>query len=188
VKIHPLYFLTPIIALTLFSLWAVMPQANAQTALSSEQAISYQQSCVNNRDERMTFDTQKLFCECTAHHMMSSLTVEDLMMVQGDGQAARNAINKMMMNVYAPCMEFPVRDLIFGRCMENEYQVEKGICECLANKMADYSAEKAQKYLSEILRDNPNIEDPMGPIVNHASFRQHEKRLALSCIQEGMQK
>ncbi|MDP7142472.1 MAG: hypothetical protein QF692_04625 [Alphaproteobacteria bacterium] len=157
--------------------------ASAQTAISPEQAYSYYQNCTSTRDPNISGETQDIFCKCTAMKMQSDFYVEDMVMMQGDSDPARKAINKMLLNVYAPCMEFPVRDLIFKRCIENEYNVQKDICECLANRMADYTASSARKYLSDILKNDPNITDPMGPIVNHPKFIQHEKRTALACIQ-----
>jgi hypothetical protein len=50
--------------------------------------------------------------------------------------------------------------------------------------MGKYTAQTAQGQLQQILRQNPNILDPLGPIVESAEFAQKEKKTALECIQK----
>ncbi|MCB9988965.1 MAG: hypothetical protein H6868_06480 [Rhodospirillales bacterium] len=167
----------------LFVLLTALP-AQAQTPVSDKMADIYFSNCIAKRDERMTIDTQEIMCQCTALLYQKNMSVEELQVMAQNDQAGRNALNRMLVLVYAPCMEFPVRDLIYYRCMENKFQSQKGICGCLADKMAQYTAESAADKLSAVLRNSPNITDPMEPIVNSPEFAQMEKRLALSCIQE----
>lgn len=158
--------------------------SHAATPVTGEMAAKYNQTCKVNRDMRMHEDTQNILCDCTAMKMQGAMSVEDMQAMGGNDQNARVAINKMLTTVYAPCMEFPVRDLIYGRCKQDAYQAGKGICECLSSQMARYTAQQSQRLLGDVLRNNPNVADPMDAILSSAEFKQMEKRIVLQCIQQ----
>lgn len=171
------------LAMTIFLL-SFSSALHAQTPITDEMREAFFQDCFRlDNNQEMSTNTQKALCQCTSHHMQDNLSVEDVQTMRGQDQAARDALNKMLLEVYAPCMEFPVRDLIYKRCMQNDIQSKKGICGCLAEKMSVYTAQTARATLGDILKTNPNITDPMDPIVNSASFERMEKQVALECIQ-----
>ncbi len=174
----------PALLLFLFVfLAATIPSAKAQTSVSSEMARDYITNCNKQTDERMSKETQDIFCRCTALQMQKNISVEDMQaMSSGD----RDAANKILINVYAPCMEFPVRDLIFNKCRKDAYQAGKQICDCMATKVAAYTAEQAQEQLENILKYNPDVYDPMQEIIESNGFQKYEKRVVLECIQEKM--
>ena len=157
--------------------------AAAQTPVSDDTAARFYENCMKKPEGTMSAGTQDIFCQCTAYHTQKNLTMEDMQAMQDPSPAGRLALNKVLLDVYAPCMEFPVRDLIYNKCMENDFQRKEGICSCLADKMGRYTADSAQARLKDVLAQDPNIYDPMGPIVNSPDFAQREKRLALDCIQ-----
>ena len=154
-------------------------KAHAQTPVSREMADTYYQNCVSKPDARMDPETQNIFCQCTKMFTQTYLSVEDMQAMAGNDQKARLALNKMMNDVYAPCMEFPVRDLIFKSCLE---KMSPEICRCLANNMGRYTAEKAQEFLGDILKKNPNIVDPMTPIMERPEFTRMEQQMVTECV------
>lgn len=157
-------------------------QAYAQTPFTPQMAQQYYQTCLQQKDERLTAETQDIFCKCTASQT-TKMSVEEFQAMARQDQSGRDATNKMILNVYAPCMEFPVRNLVFGKCQQNAYQAGAQICGCLANNMATYVRERAVKDLPQILAQNPNVYDPMEAIVSSPSYENMEKRIALGCIQ-----
>ncbi len=157
--------------------------ANAQTAISQKAATDYYQSCLTKTDERITPQTQDIFCKCTATYMQKSMSVQDVQAMALQNQTGRNALNKMLTNVYAPCMEFPIRDMVFQKCTKDAYQAGQKICSCLSTNMANYVKERAGAELPAILAANPNLTDPMEAIVSSPSYEQAEKRIVLGCIQ-----
>lgn len=163
--------------------FASIGTAHAQTPITDEMTEAFYHDCVRIENEEMSAGTHDIFCQCTAQKMQENLSVEDVHTMRGNGQSARNALNDMMIKVYAPCMEFPVHDLIYNRCMKEEMRAKKGICGCLAGKMSAYTAQTAQETLGDVLKKNPNITDPMEPIVNSGAFARTEKKLVLECIQ-----
>ena len=159
-------------------------QAKAQTPVTNEQAQKYYESCATNRDERMDIKTQDVFCQCSSMGYKKHMTQEDLQyLAVGEGQEARDVMNKMVLKLYAPCMEFPVRDMVYKKCTKDAYQAGQYICSCMADKMASYISERAQAELSNILKENPNVYDPLEAITSSETYARQEKRIVLQCIQ-----
>lgn len=159
-----------------------------RTPISNEMTYQYLNNCKKKSDARISKDTQDIFCRCTAFQMQKTLTVEEMKLMAGTGETARLALNKMLLYVYAPCMEFPVRDLIYYKCRRDAYQGGEGICDCMSTKMAEYTSQEAQNQLAEILERDPDIYDPMESIIESGPFRKREKKIVLECIQEKLNK
>ncbi|MAQ70594.1 MAG: hypothetical protein CL565_00205 [Alphaproteobacteria bacterium] len=171
-----------VLAVTAF-IFLSTQSAEAQTRVSPQMAQSYAQNCSQQENPYISSETKDIFCQCTASYMQKTMSVEDLQAMGGNDQPARNAINKMMIQVYSPCMEFPVRDLVYKKCQEDAFQAGQKICKCLSNNMASYVSKRAKADLPGILQANPNVTDPMEAIVTSPSYEQTEKRIALGCIQ-----
>lgn len=171
--------------------------ANAQTSqiqptdrITEKQTAQYVTNCLKNsaKDQTMTEQTKQILCTCTASFMQQNLTMSDLkaMNVKSttptaqESQLQRNALNKMMTKVYAPCMEFPVHDLIQKQCMTDVKN--KTICNCVSKNMAAYTAQSAQTTLGDVLAKNPNTFDPMGAIIDSPAFQTQQKSITLQCI------
>lgn len=157
--------------------------ALAQTRISDEGKQAYFRNCLQQTDERISEQTHAIFCQCTAHFMQQNMSVEEIQTMSTQTQDARNILNKVVIQVYAPCMEFPVRDLIYNECRKEKDQVSNDICTCLADEMASYTAQTAQERLTTVLQTTPNITDPMDPIINSDAFHEKEKMVAMECIQ-----
>ncbi len=157
--------------------------ALAQTAITQQAATEYYNSCLTKTDERITSQTQDIFCRCTATYMMKNMSVEEVQSMAGQDQRARSSINKMLTTVYAPCMEFPVRDWVYQKCTNDVYQAGQKICSCMSNNMATYVRERAAADLPAILAANPSVTDPMEAIVSSPTYEQTEKRIVLGCVQ-----
>lgn len=154
----------------------------AQTMLNAQQVQRYYDNCKRNAaaEQKLTPETQDIFCQCTARMTQQNMSMDDIKATTGNDQNARNAINKLMISVYAPCMEFPVRDLIHTKCQADVAQT--GICTCLSSNMAKYTQDQAVKLLSGILVKNPNVFDPMGAILESPEFQAEQKRITLQCL------
>ncbi|MAM33657.1 MAG: hypothetical protein CMH28_01125 [Micavibrio sp.] len=173
------------ISVLLFAVFLIIAahSAQAQSRISPQVAQAYAQNCAQQENPYISAETKDIFCQCTASYMQKTMSMEDLQAMRGNDQPARNAINKMMIQVYSPCMEFPVRDLVYKKCQEDAFQAGQKICQCLSNNMAAYVSKRAKADLPAILQANPNITDPMEAIVTSQSYEQTEKRIALGCIQ-----
>ena len=156
--------------------------AMAQTKISPAKTAQYVQSCLKNSEADTTTSpsTKNIFCQCTGQFMQRNLTMEDLKAMGGKGQSGRNAMNKMVTGVYAPCMEFPVRDMIQKQCMTDVKQPP--VCQCLSKNMAAYTAKSAQTTLTQVLAKTPNAFDPMGAIIDSPEFQAQQKQITMQCL------
>lgn len=157
----------------------------AATAISDEFANSFYGNCLNKPDPNISTETQDIFCQCAAMHMQKFLTIEDMQQMSSpDPHRARMAANKILLDVYAPCMEFPVRDLLFNTCRKRG--APAAACECLAREMGKYTSQSAQQTLYDIIQKQPYITDPLGPIVNSPNFKAKEQAVAQECAKSLM--
>ena len=170
------------VMMALATLVIAAPVSMAQTQISPAKTAQYIQSCLKNSEADTTTSptTKNIFCQCTGQFMQRNLTMEDLKAMGGKGQPQRNAMNKMVTGVYAPCMEFPVRDLIQKQCMEDVKQ--PSVCQCLSKNMAAYTAKSAQTTLTTVLEKTPNAFDPMGAIIESPEFQAQQKEITMQCL------
>ncbi len=167
----------------------VLPvSAAAQTAISEEMANAYYENCKNRPDPRMKPETQDALCACTSVMMMEHMSVEDVQTMKGNDQAGRNALNKMMLEVYAPCMNYPVQDLVGSQCMENPQIArtagvsKKALCECMAKKTATWFTDEGRALIARVIRENPNVYDPIGPVMESSTFKSKSYSHMMACM------
>ena len=156
------------------------------TAISKNQANSMYLKCKQNQDPRFSTKTQDLFCACTAAKTMESLSVEDTRQMAQQNQSGRNALNKMIIQVYAPCMQYPTRDYHYNACIKNPKTKILGnpqsLCSCSADKIALHLRDNGQSLFQNILNTNPNIMDPMQALYDDPKFQQFAKSKLLGCV------
>ncbi len=168
--------------LSTFILSLTLSGAFAQTPVTNAQAQKYYEICAKKRDERMSPKTQDRFCQCASIGYKTHITQEDLQDLGKQDQNARRVMNKILVKLYAPCMEYPVRDMVLQKCSKDAFQAGKQICGCMASKMASYISERAQSDIESILKKDPNIHDPLEAITSSPSYEQQEKNIVLQCI------
>lgn len=161
------------------------------TPISQEMARKYYENCKSRPDPMKVMSDQSKdnLCSCTATHLMSSMTVEDIKIMGGNDQPARNALNKMLTAVYAPCMEFPARDLVYANCIANSQLKAaasnlEGLCGCVAGQAAQYIAANGPGIMQQELMKNPNVTDPLGPLMQSQGFTQASQTFTMQCLQQ----
>ena len=82
------------------------------------------------------------------------LFVAGPVMAQQD-QAGRNATNKMIINVYAPCMGYPAKDHYYNNCITNPQTQSltknpQALCECMSSQVANYLEQNGSQVFREI--------------------------------------
>ena len=158
--------------------------------ISKEMANKYYQNCLAKESpQKLSQESQEFLCACTASNMMETMTTDDIraMSNQQDPVTARQALNYMLINVYAPCMEYPAKDHYYYTCVTDPKTKKLGndpskICGCMANKVADHLSRNGKEQFKEILQRNPNIADPMGALENDPEFQNYVGKQVLSCV------
>lgn len=174
----------------LFVIFACLPfTAQAQTPVSKETANQYFDNCVKSASPQqpISTQTQEMLCACTAARLTQFFTMEDMKTMTGsEPTSARAAYNKMMVNIYAPCMEEPTREYYRNVCISNpdtaRYGDPQKICPCMADKIAIHMATNGPRVFAEILSANPNITDPMAALLGDPKFETFAQSQLLSCL------
>lgn len=156
------------------------------TPVDRDTANKYYENCAAQSDPRFSEDTQKLFCACTAVKLMENYTIEDMQATARQDASARDATNKMITEVYAPCIRYPAKEYHFQTCATDPKTKLLGnpqkLCACSADRVAEHLQENAQNMLAAILRKNPNIMDPMQALYDDPSFQRVIQSKVTGCI------
>lgn len=156
--------------------------ALAQTPVSDQAVQAYVAGCVKQPSRTMDAATLTQFCQCSGLHIQKNMSLEEVKAQAGNDQAARNALNKVVTQVYAPCMEYPVRALVALQCKQNpETAGHPQVCACAADSMALYTQREAQKQLPQLLAANPNMTDPSAVFMSTPQFEAAQKQIADTC-------
>ena len=155
--------------------------------ISKAGAMNYYNKCVSNQDPNMGAETQKLLCACTAVQMQKNMTTQDVQAMSKQDQSGRLATNKMLVDVYAPCMQHPAKELYHQNCISNPEtqkiaQNPAKTCTCMSTKIANYLSSRGPDVFRKILTDSPNVTDPMSALANDATFQQFTQSQLMSCL------
>lgn len=168
--------------------FAMSGWALAQTPITKDVAAKYYKNCKAKPPGIMSGETQDMLCSCTAGKLMENLSIEDMRTMTEETQEGRNMLNKMLIEVYAPCMEFPVKDLILDQCLKDPQlrTMSKnldGLCGCVASGTAEYIATNGPDVLRQVLAKTPNITDPLGPMMESDAFQKEVQGRTMKCLQ-----
>lgn len=174
----------------LFILLALLSHpSQAQTPITKDAANAYYRNCKAQSDPRLRPETQEELCACTAVQMMEKMSVQEVQTMSHNDQSGRMALNKMLVEVYAPCINFPVQDMISEECMNDPkvdmagLKMDKAVlCDCMGEKTGAWMASAGKALMGQILAGNPNITDPIGPVMENKAFRQQAYENMMACM------
>ncbi|MEM6812315.1 MAG: hypothetical protein AAF549_07590 [Pseudomonadota bacterium] len=174
--------------LTLIFFTSFTGSADAATSITKTGAKAYYENCKSRPDPNMSANTQDHLCACTAAQMMKNMKVEEVQAMSLQNEQGRAATNKMIVEVYAPCMNHPAKELYLKNCLENPQtsSIAKDVnatCECMSDRVAQYLKEDGPKVFEGILSRNPNIADPMAALSEDPAFTAFAQKQVVSCIQ-----
>lgn len=158
------------------------------TPISKEQANNYYANCKAQPGAGMRPESHDAMCACTSVKMMEAMTVED---VQAMSSGDKNAQNKMFIEVYAPCMSYPVQDLVGMQCLEDPKIDQVGsnipkeeLCSCIAERTAAWFEGEGRALMRRVLTKNPEITDPVGPVMETPEFKSQTYNGLIACLTE----
>lgn len=158
--------------------------ALAQTPVPKETANAYFENCIKTASptQEMSAEGQQMLCACTAARLTQFFTMEDWKAMGGsDPAVARPAYNKMMTNIYAPCMAEPVRERYYNRCLKVQGQQQQ-LCTCTADKLASYMQYHGSRIFGEMLAKDPNMQDPWAALENYGEFNGYIDMAGKECL------
>lgn len=164
------------------------PPAQAEPETIEDFAGRYNENCLKKKDPVLKGEPLRMLCACSASKLQEKMTVDEVKTMMEDTPAGLGQRNRMAVHVYAPCMEYPTRALLYHNCKANkdvlaQYKNADMICTCMADDMAAYIAQNGQSLLAQRLLENPNDPDPLGGLMQSAGFQQQTQNAFLACIQ-----
>ena len=181
--------------LSIFILTIAIAPAHAQEDVQDHNAISkvmaqqfYENCLAKESPQKLSKESQDLLCSCTAVQIMDNMTKNDIRAMSSQNpKDARLALNHMLVNVYAPCMEYPAKDHYYNVCVSNPQTASLGgdpkkICGCMSDKVANHLKLNGKQIFSDILDRNPNVADPMNALESDKKFQNFVGKQALSCV------
>jgi hypothetical protein len=168
-----------------------LPSAAKATEISKEAANAYFGQCMGARDERMTPETQEELCACTSAHMMGKLSAEEIQIMGENTSRGRAVLNKMLIEVYGPCMAGPVTDLVTGQCATDprialaDQTVDRTVlCGCMTERTNEWFSTAGPQIMAQALLEQPYTGDPITPVAESKVFKDETYEIMLACMAE----
>lgn len=147
--------------------------------------------CTAVPDKNQSVDSQSDMCICETLHMEKFLTGDEIEIMatgKGKGYVRKNVLYQ---EVYAPCLEFPAREIARYECFNSRkiqdlvstQNAYKGTCECTGNKAAEYFRAYAKPQLEALMEKNPIMEDPLGAILQSFDYRKYLDQSEQKCLE-----
>lgn len=158
------------------------------TPITKDAATAFYENCKSQpTPQGLTAKGQRYMCACNAAKMVNTMTVEDVKAMAQQDQTGRNATNKMIINVYAPCMGYPAKDHYYNNCITNPQTQSltknpQALCECMSSQVANYLEQNGSQVFREILSQNPNLTDPMTALTNDSKFQKYAQSRLIGCV------
>lgn len=166
--------------------------AFAQTKLTKDFANNFYNRCTESQDPRMSKDTQVEFCACTSASLLQKMNAEDVDMVGEDTAQGHRMYNKMMVTVYAPCMDSAVGDMAFAGCvrdprtaMADQTLDRKQLCRCMRDRTREWFNITGSESMMRILEGKTdNAGDPLSIVMNSELYKKETYEIMMGCITE----
>jgi hypothetical protein len=165
----------------------VEPQAQAAPETIEDFADRYNENCMKKKDPILRGEPLRMLCACSAAKLQEKMTVDEVKTMMTDTPEGLGQRNRMAVHVYAPCMEYPTRALLYHNCKSNkdvlsQYKNAETICTCMADDMAKYIAANGQAILAQKLMENPNDPDPLGGLMSSEGFQAQTQNAFMACV------
>jgi len=170
--------------LTLAALLLLPFSAQAQTFVTKEKANEYFSNCAAAKSGQQAFvgNGQNIMCACQAARLTQFFYMEDMVaMGNPDPNIARPAYNKMLTEIYAPCMGEPTRAFHFNECMASG-KVSQATCACASEALARHMELSGSNIFKQILAQDPNATDPNAILFGSPEFQQLAGQKTIGCL------
>lgn len=173
---------------------AEKPADNAQDAeaVIDKMGDAFYINCLRKTSPDISQENLQGLCECTAKRMKVAMTPEQIQVMAQNDEAGRKALNHMLLEVYAPCMNYPVQSMVEKQC-HNDPKTEnlpagidrEKICYCMALKTGQWFTGHGRELMQAVIDKDPYVYDPVGPIMDDPSFKKAAYQNLTECLVGG---
>lgn len=160
--------------------------------VSKEYAQQYYEECSAKLPRRFTPEAHEEYCTCTAAAMQALITTSDVYYMNNEPRTDKGkmALVKMTEQVYIPCMEFPVQEIVYLECLLNRQKDRRiqnipQFCTCVGAKVANYTLDSgALEALNIYLYYKEHFESPVDALLHSPGFISKKKFAGRACLKE----
>lgn len=179
--------LTHIIVITI--LLALSASADVlATPVSRDEANQYYQSCIRQDSAATGPENMRMLCSCAAAKIVEVLTQEELQSLSPEAAQNRPVRDKILLDVYAPCLDEMAPELFAHQCASDESLHELGdqfdvtaACGCVGERAGKWFKGKGRAIVSGLLKANPLLVDPIAPLMTEKQVRREVTGHLLGC-------
>ena len=170
----------------------LMPGMASAKPVTQKIANTYYDVCMSHDDPRMDAESQMNLCSCAAARMMSFLSLEDMAHMSADvkNTAGRAIYDKMLVNVYGPCLKLPVQKALAEQCVADRkikqfmLRDTTGMCECMAARTGDYMDHDSDNILGTIVEQDPKVTDLFPRMMTSSRIRGAAENFIYTCMHD----
>lgn len=180
------------LVLAIFLLTFLPPFAVSAKVVSQETANTYYTACMGHNDPRLDPEGQMNLCSCAAANIMIKMTVEELAKMSPDvkNKTGRAIYDKMLIDVYGPCMNVPVQNALATQCMKDGkikqflLRDTSGMCQCMAARTGDFIESDGRKIIEDILEKFPKTTDIFPLLLDDHQVREKAYSHVYTCMHD----
>ena len=150
-------------------------------------ALRYYDDCNKYKEGVLSAAEQDMFCSCISNGIDLGLSTEEAKLLYDESRKGQRARDKMMLEIYAPCMKFPIRDTVINTCRTSKamdgYPQKKTLCECQANMLTQHVGIISENLVQGALQSEKWYKDPIGNYLQSQDFRSSADGYLQRCIQ-----
>lgn len=171
-----------------------MPDAKAQQpgTVIDKMADAFYINCLRKTNPDISTQNLQGMCQCAAEHMKTAMTPDQIKVMAQDNEAGRDELNHMLLDVYAPCMNYPVQSMVEKQCL-NDPKTEnlpggidrEKICYCMAVKTGEWFTGHGRSLMRDVIAKDPKVYDPVGPIMEDPTFKKASYDNLAKCLAGG---
>jgi hypothetical protein len=154
----------------------------------AEYASQYYKECTAKEDTVLNGQNLQAQCACTSQKIVEQMSLEEvnsLTLQTPEGEFQRNRI---LLQAYAPCMNYPVRAILGARC-ESDKNIQKTVpeyqkaCSCMGEAMATYVSQNGASIIAKTLgQDDARASNPVSALLRDQDFQTRAQAALAECI------
>ena len=152
-------------------------------------ANQYYKNCTSQQHPVLKDENLELLCGCTSAQIPQQMTVEGMKALNEDSNEGKLQRGRMLLMVYAPCIQYPTYALVYNQCVQNP-QIQtaianyKKVCDCLGNGMGAFMKKRAPQHIEGALRRDIDNIDPLRDLLDSYAFEETSQYHMKRCIKE----
>ena len=119
--------------------------------------------------------------------MTELMPVEDIVSMRENTTRGQKARSTMLYEAYAPCMQAPIKEIVFNLCITNPETIQKmkravQTCQCMADVISRQVHQDRSNVVERVLYAEPDTTDVLGSFLNSKEFFDISRGWMKQCV------